>query len=123
MKFLLPFDIYRFCQLSKRNTLKKSVTDEIKELYKLTFQKHLEERLLAIETMQKTKDRLNKEIIESIIKDFSNMKEQNVIINNLQNLCDVTTFICWQKLCERLPKNIFIFAKKPLCFLYQTTAI
>ena len=44
------------------------------------------------------------------------MKEQNVIINNLQKLCDVTTIISWQKLCERLPKNILIFAKKALVF-------
>ena len=115
MKFLLPSDIYKFCQQSKRNTLKKSLNDEIKELYKLTFQKHhSEERLLAVETTQKPKDRLDKEIIEG--KDFSNLKEQNVIINNLQKLCDVATIICWQKSCERLPKNIFIFAKKALVF-------
>ena len=44
------------------------------------------------------------------------MKEQNVIINNLQKLCDVTTIISWQKLCERLPKNISIIAKKALVF-------
>ena len=47
---------------------------------------------------------------------FLNLKEQNVIINNLQKLCDVTTIISWQKLCERLPKNIFIFPKKALMF-------
>ena len=63
MKFSLDSDIYRFCQLSKQNTLKKSLNDEIKELYKLTVQKHhSEERLLAIETTQKPKDKLNKEI-------------------------------------------------------------
>ena len=44
------------------------------------------------------------------------LEEQNVIINHLQKLCDVTTIISWQKLCERLPKNIFIFAKKTLVF-------
>ena len=32
MKFSSSSDIYRFCQLSKRNTLKKSVNDKIKEL-------------------------------------------------------------------------------------------
>ena len=69
MKFLLPSDIYRFCQLSKWNILKKSLNDEIKELYKLTVQKHhSEERLLEIETTQKPKDRLNKEIIEVLLK-------------------------------------------------------
>ena len=72
--------------------------------------------MLAIETAQKPKDRLNKEIIEGIVKDFSNLKEQNVIINNLQKLCDVRTIISWQKLCERLPKNILIFAKNALVF-------
>ena len=73
MKFLLPstvfvtLDIYRFCQLSKRNILKKSLNDDIKELYKLNVQKHhSEERLRAIKTTQKPKDRLNKEIIEGI---------------------------------------------------------
>ena len=113
----LPSDIYRFCQLSKRNTLKKSLNDEIKELYKLTVQKHhSEERLLGIETTQKPGDRLNKEVIEDIVKDFSDLEKQNVIINNLQKLCDVTTIICSQKLCERLSKHIFIFAKKALVF-------
>ena len=90
---------------------------EIKELYKLTVHKHhSEERLRAIETTQKPKDRLNKEIIEGIVKCFSNLKEQNVIINNLQKLCDATTIVRWQKLYERSPKNIFIFAKKSLVF-------
>ena len=90
---------------------------EIKELYKLTVHKHhSEERLRAIETTQKPKDRLNKEIIEGIVKCFSNLKEQNVIINNLQKLCDATTIFRWQKLYERSPKNIFIFAKKALVF-------
>ena len=32
MKFSLPSDIYRFCQLSKRNIRKNSLNDEIKEL-------------------------------------------------------------------------------------------
>ena len=69
MRLSLPSDIYRFCQLSKQNTLKKSLNDEIKELYKLTVQKHhSEERLLEIETTQKPKDRLNKEIIEVLLK-------------------------------------------------------
>ena len=77
---------------------------------------HSQEKLRAIETTQKPKDGLNKEIIEGIVKCFSNLKEQNVIINNLQKLCDVTTIISWQKLCERLPKNVFIFSKKALVF-------
>ena len=58
----------------------------------------------TIETTQKPKDRLNKEIIEG------------GIVNNLQKLCDVTTIICWQKWCEMLPKNIFIFAKTAFVF-------
>ena len=71
LKFSLLSDIYGFCQLSKGNTLKKSLNDEIKELYKLTVQKHHSEKgLLAIETTQKPKDRLNKEITEGIVKDF-----------------------------------------------------
>ena len=66
-----------------------SVNDEIKELYKLTVQKHhSEERLFAIETTQKPIDRLNKEIIKGIVN-FPNLKKQNRIINGLQQLCDV----------------------------------
>ena len=84
MKFSLPSNIYWLCQLSKRNILKKSVNDEIKKLYKLTVQKqHSEQRLLGIETKQIPKCRLNKELIEGIVKDFSNLKEQNVFIKNL----------------------------------------
>ena len=102
MRFSLLSDIYRFCQLAKRSVLKESLNDEIKELYKLTVQKHhSEERLRAIETTQKPKGRLNKEIIKDIVKCFSNLREQNVIINNLQKLCDVKTIISWQKLCKR----------------------
>ena len=102
MRFSLLSDIYRFCQLAKRSVLKESLNDEIKELYKLTVQKHhSEERLRAIETTQKPKGRLNKEIIKDIVKCFSNLRQQNVIINNLQKLCDVKTIISWQKLCKR----------------------
>ena len=68
MRFSLLSDIYRFCQLAKQNVLKESLNDEIKELYKLTVRKHhSEERLRAIETKQKPKGRLNKEIIKVLL--------------------------------------------------------
>ena len=117
MKFFLPSDIYRFCQLSKRNTLKKFLNDEIKELYKLTVQKHhSDKRLLAIETTQKPKVRLNKEIIEGIVKDFSNLKEQNAIINSLHKLCDVATIICWQVCANGYQRTFSPLQKKALVF-------
>ena len=104
----------------KTKHTKEVFDDETKGLYKLTVQKHhSEEKLLHRKQRENIKDKLNKETISSTVNNFSNLKEQNIIIKNLQKLCDVTIIICLQKLCERLPKNIFIFAKKKPCVFFM----
>ena len=41
------------------------------------------------------------------------LKEQNTIIDSISQQCSCL-MNQWQKVCERLPQNIFIFVRKPI---------
>ena len=98
LKFSLPSDIYRFCQLSNRKILRNSMNDEIKELYKLTTLKHQsEERLLNVDVASKSN-----ETIEKIVKDLIGLKEQNTIMENIQAMYTISSLTSWQQMCDRI---------------------
>ena len=58
IKFSLPSDVHRACNLTKRNILKSSKNPEIRELYKLTVNKHLDEERLIMQNNKPEKAKL-----------------------------------------------------------------
>ena len=119
LKFSLPSDIYDASQLSTRKILTTSENEDIKGLYNLTKAKHLKhDDVLRNSTNNNNppKKQLRMNNIEGILNDLNQLKEQNTIIKTISELCSATFLIKWQKLCETLPANIFIFIRKALIF-------
>ena len=44
------------------------------------------------------------------------MQEQNSIISSITQQCTAHSLIAWQRVCESLPENIFVFIRKALIF-------
>jgi hypothetical protein len=119
IKLSLPSDILRACNLSKRNILKQSVDLNIRELYKLTIAKHLdEERLLHmnIEKPERAKRQLTKETADSIMRGMAELKEQNSILTFIRQHCSASFITEWYNLTQSLSANTFKFSRKALIF-------
>ena len=84
----LPTDVLKACQLEKRSILKTSTNEEMRDPYKLTVKKHIEEDRLLNEREKTVANRLmRKETTEEIVKNLEGLKEQNTIIKQLKVLC------------------------------------
>ena len=117
LKFSLPSDIYKASQLTTRSILQKSNNNEIKELYHLTKSNFVsQDVLLHQEKPVKVSDRYAVETAKEILSEISTLKEQNCILNVIAEKCTSSSLIEWQKVCDRLPKNIFVFVRKALIF-------
>ena len=115
MKFILPSDTFNSSQLTTRNILKQSKNQEIRELYKATAPKNIEaDTLFHQEKPKNPKDRLVKKTVNKILHDMKGLKELNTIIDSISQQCSCSSINQWQKVCERLPQNIFIFVRKAI---------
>ena len=115
MKFTLPSDSYNSSQLTTRNILKQSMNPEIRALYRTTASKNIEaDTILHLEKPKNPKDRLINKTVNKILDDMKELKEQNTIMNSVSQQCSGSSLIQWQKICENLPQNIFIFIRKAI---------
>ena len=54
--------------------------------------------------------------IKTILKDLSSLKEQNAIMNAVAEHCSSNFITLWQKVCDHLPKNLYVFTRKAIVF-------
>ena len=59
-------------------------------------------------------DSIVKQNIEKILGDITESKEQSVLLQVIIQLCSCNALINWQKVCNNLPENIYIFLQKAL---------
>ena len=59
------------------------------------------------------KDRLANKTLNKILDDIKELKEQKTIIDSISQQCSCS-INQWQKVCEGLPQNNFIFVRKPI---------
>ena len=117
IKVSLPSHIFKAAQLVKRSILKSSSNQEIRDLYKITVKKYIEEeRLLQDKDRKSANSTLNKETMNSIINEMSGLKEQNTILTAVRNYCTGKVIDQWNKMCESLSANTYKFARKALIF-------
>ena len=89
----------------------------MQELYRLTKHKFIKEDVIANKTNKdKLSHRIEKENIEKFIGDINGLKEQNVILQAITQSRSCNTLINWQKVCDDLPENIYVFIRKALIF-------
>ena len=117
MKFSLPSDVYLASQLITRKILKASDSKEIQEFYNMSQTKYInEDVILQIETPKNAKNNLTMATIKTILKDLSSLKEQNAIMNAVAEHCSSNFITLWQKVCDHLPKNLYVFTRKAIAF-------
>ena len=117
IKLSLPSDILKACQLVKRSILKTSKNQEIKDLYKLTINKHIEEERLIENHDRNVANRLlKKETTVKIMRDLEGLKEQSSIMKELRVLCTGKVISQWNDICQEMTANIYKFARKALIF-------
>ena len=123
MKFSLPSEVYKSSQLATRNILKSSKNEEINNLYKLTQTKYVSEDVILSKSQpRKPSNRLLKQTVQKICNELHLLQERNSIISSITQQCNAHSLIAWQKVCESLPENIFIFIRKALIFPLCTNA-
>ena len=117
IKFSLPSDVYLASQLVTRKILKASESKEIQEFYNISWTKYVEEAvILQIETPKNAKNNLTMGTIKTILRDLSSLKEQNAIMNAVAKNCSSNFITLWQKVCDHLPRNLYVFTKKVIFF-------
>ena len=81
----VPTDVLKSSQLVKRSILKTSTNKEMRDLYKLTVKKHIEEDKLLNEREKTVANRLmRKETTKEIVENLEGLKEQNTIMKQLK---------------------------------------
>ena len=117
IRLSLPTDVLKACQLVKRSILKTSTNEEMRDLYKLTVKKHIEEDRLLNEREKTVANRLmRKETTEEIVKNLEGLKEQNTIMKQLKVLCTGKVITQWNEIAEQMTANPYKFARKALLF-------
>lgn len=117
IRLSFPSDLLKSCQLVKRSILKSSKNQEMKDLYKLTIAKHLEEERLLNDREKNVANRLlRKETTDKIIRDMQGLKEQSVILKELRTLCTGTVINQWYNISQELTANIYRFTRQALIF-------
>ena len=117
IRLSLPTDVLKACQLVKRSILKKLISKEMRDLYKLTVKKHTEEDRLLNEGEKTVANRLmRKETTEETVKNLEGLKEQNTIMKQLKVLCTGKVITQWNEIAEQMTANTYKFARKILIF-------
>ena len=120
--------IYVECKLSVRRTLKTSLNDGIRNLYKLTSTKNGNSDSI-LESINSTEKRIIKnrscallstQSKESTWNVFLNLKEKCGIISFLVNLIPRNHLLQWQKMTSSLPNNIQKSSQTVQSTVYQT---
>ena len=89
----------------------------MRDLYKLTVKKHIEEDRPLNEREKTVANRLmRKETTEEIVKNLEGLKEQNTIMKQLKVLCTGKVITQWNEIAEQMTANTYKFARKALIF-------
>ena len=90
----------------------------MRDLYKLTIKKHIEEDRLPNEREKTVANRLmRKETTKEIVKNIEGLKEQNTIMKQLKVLSTGKVITQWNEIAEQMTANTYQFARKALTFL------
>ena len=122
MASTLPSDLCNKCKLTLRRILKRSRNADIKRLYNVTSYKYVkhEEIVNACEGKENVKSlcsfeyerRKNEEIWTNLL----NLSEENVIIKHILEISRAKYIKQWQKMIDKLPKNIYTFCRRAIVF-------
>ena len=114
LEFQLPSQVYQYCKVSIRKTLKKSSNEDINLLYALTKPKNYQYDVHA--ENDNPKKALKTKITNNIENHLKGLKEGNAIRSCMQLNSTSTLLAQWKVVQQNLPGNIFVFSRKALIF-------
>ena len=91
--FQLPSDVYRYCRLSLRRILFRSINKDMRCLFSLTKYNN-----------------------NNVIDHLSTLKEQYTIMRHTRQVTLKKYIAMWDNICSQMPKNIFVFVRRALIF-------
>ena len=118
----LPSDLYNKCKLTLRRILKCSRNADIKRLYNATSYKYVkhDEIVNACPKKENVKSLCSSEYErrknQEIWANFLNLSEENVIIKHTLEVSRAKYIKLWQKMIDKLPKNIYTFCRRAIVF-------
>ena len=105
----LMSELFEKCQLSKRKLLKGSSHADIKKLYSLTSDKRISSKEI-IEGCKYFQDTRGKKK-ESVLNNFMELKEQNILIKSIVDTCTSSAISQWQKTTNLATKYFLLLQK------------
>ena len=108
ISFILPSECYVTSQLSLRRILKESKNEDNKN-------KEIDLLVNNTETgniNNKWEDLRN----EKVISHLNTLKESNTILERMKQDCLSKHLYMWKKVCDLLPKNLYVFARRSVVF-------
>ena len=109
-------DVYKYCKLSIRQILQKSINQGIQALFHLTKYSHIPIDSIIISNEGKPQSILQNQIENNVIDHLSTLKEQNTIMRHIKQVSSSKSIRNWQTICSKMPKNIYIFVRRTLIF-------
>ena len=118
----LPSDLYNKCKLTLCRILKCSCNADIKRLYNATSYKYVKhnEIVNACAKKENVKSLCSSEYERrkkgEIWANFLNLSEENVITKHILEVSRAKYIKLWQKMIDKLPKNIYTFCWRAIVF-------
>ena len=125
----LPSDLYNKCKLMLRRILKCFRNADIKRLYYVSSCKYVkhDEIVNACAGKENVKSLCSSEYErkenEEIWTNFLNLSEENVIIKHILEVSRAKYIKLWQKMIDKLSKNICTFCRRAIVFSLANNSI
>ena len=126
-------ELFQKCLLSKRTLLKGSNSADVRKLYHLSAEKHVE----ISQTLEEYADFFNappqarkknvskaqeKKRQISVQNQFMGLKEQSLLIKEILDICQPKIILQWQRVTQHLASNIFSFCRRYLIVSLPTNS-
>ena len=114
--FQLLSDVLKYCKLSMRQVLFKSINKEIQDLFHLTAGNYIHTDSLIVNCEGRPRKELSNQIENNVLEHITTLKEQGTIMQIMRRVSSTKIISLWNKITVSMPKNIYVFIRKALIF-------
>ena len=107
----LVSDVFKYCKLSIRQILSKSMNNEIKSLFNLTKFNYVQTDIIVTSNNGNPKAIFTRslQIENNVVKHLSTLKEQNTIMKHIKQVSTPTLITMWHNICIAKCRRIYSF--------------
>ena len=114
--FQLPSDVLKYCKLSMRQVLFKSINKEIQDLFHLTSGNYIHTDSLIVNCEGRPRKELSNQIENNVLEHITTLKEQGTIMQIMRRVSSTKIIRLWNKITFSMPKNLYVFIRNALIF-------